>query len=277
MRVTVNGIGLEVEVAGEGPSILTLHGGPGMSDGRENMRTFGALSDAYRVVAYDQRGNGRSDLVPPYTHAQWVADAEALRQALDLGDVVLIGGSYGGFLALEYTLAYPEHVRALILRDTAASGRFHDVAKANALRRMPDIPRDALDRIFAGEMTSNEDFKASYAEIQPLYRAVRNPAAEREALERIPFHYETHNWAFAQNQPAYDVVDRLGKIQASTLVTVGRHDWIVPVEASEEIARTIPGARLVVFENSGHSPQIEERDAYLKLVRGFLAEVLGPR
>lgn len=245
-----------------------------MSDRSEGWRTFSGLQDRYRVVAFDLRGCGQSESVPPYSHAQWVEDAEALRRRLALGPVVLLGGSYGGHLALEFTLAHPDAVRALILRDTAASGRYHAVAKARAIERIPDIPRDALDRLFDGRIADDEDFCALYAAIQPLYRVVRDPAAERWALERIPFRYETHNWAFARNQPSFDLTARLGEIRAPTLVTVGRYDWICPVEASDEIAVGIPGARLAVFEHSGHSPQSEERETYLALVRAFLADVL---
>jgi len=275
LEARVNGIRLAYDDIGAGQPILLLHGGPGMSDRSEAVRIFSALSDRYRVVGFDLRGCGQSDGVPPYTHAQWIADAEALRVHLGLGQVVLLGGSYGGHLALEYALAYPQAVRALILRGTTASGRYHDMAKATALSRIPDIPRDALDRIFEGRITSNEDFRDAYAAIQPLYRVSRDPEAEREALARIPFRYETHNWAFGQNQATFDVTGRLGEIRVPTLVAVGRHDWICPVPASEEIAAGIPGARLVIFEHSGHGPQSEERDAFLALVRSFLDEALA--
>jgi proline iminopeptidase len=67
------------------------------------------------------------------------------------------------------------------------------------------------------------------------------------------------------------VTEKLSRISCPTLITVGRHDWITPVEASEELARHIPGAELIVFEKSGHSPQIEERDSWLSAVRQFLA------
>ena len=74
------------------------------------------------------------------------------------------------------------------------------------------------------------------------------------------------------NQPGYDIKDQLHRITCPVLVTVGRHDWITPVEASERIVSRTPDARLVVFEKSGHSPQIEEatcgRDG-----RDFLHEV----
>jgi proline-specific peptidase len=273
VEVRVNGVRLAYDEAGAGQAILLLHGGPGMGSRAHGLQAFSPLADRYRVVGFDLRGCGESEERPPYSHDQWVEDAEALRASLDLGPVVVLGGSYGGHLALEYTLAHQDRVRALILLDTAASGRYHAKAKATAIARVPNIDRDALDRLFGGRMTSNEDFRTSYAAIQPLYRVVRDPEEERQALERIPFRYQTHNWAFARNQPAFDLVPRLGEIRVPTLVVVGRHDWICPVEASEEIAAGIPGARLAVFEHSGHSPQVEEHQACLALVRSFIGEL----
>lgn len=275
MRLRVNGVTLDYDEAGEGQAFLALHGGPGMGSRGGNWRAFGPLRDAYRVVAYDHRGCGRSDGGEPYDHAQWVADAEGLRQALDLGPIVLFGISYGGFLALEYALAHPGNVRALILSDTAASAKYHEIAKRNAMASLPGIPSDELDRLFSGRVRDDADFRRLFSLIQPLYRVDRpdSDTAQR-ALDAIAFRHETHNWAFAKSQPNYDVSGRLGEIRMPTLVTVGRQDWITPVEAANELAHGIPGARLEIFEHSGHAPQDEEPDAYLRLVRSFLADAL---
>jgi proline iminopeptidase len=89
-------------------------------------------------------------------------------------------------------------------------------------------------------------------------------------MKSMVFRAETHNIAFSQNLPHYDLRDRLHTIQVPTLVVVGRHDWITPVASSEEIVSLIPNAELVVFENSGHSPQLEENEKFVKTVRDFL-------
>jgi proline iminopeptidase len=95
----------------------------------------------------------------------------------------------------------------------------------------------------------------------------------RERVASTPYRYETHNYAFAVNQPGYDIKAKLPGITCPTLVTVGRHDWITPVECGETIASLIPGAQLVVFEKSGHSPQLEEAELFQAVVRRFLARV----
>jgi proline-specific peptidase len=275
-KIKVNGVTLFVEDQGQGPAIITLHGGPGLGSRHDDAAVFGAFAaEGYRVVSYDQRGNGESDGAEPYSHEQFNADTEALRKELGLGKIVIAGGSYGGFLALEYALRYPENVAGVVLRDTAASNSFHYIAHERALKSgLPDITQELLDRMFDGLVYDNDDMRFLYKAILPLYWVNFTQEDLDKHLNSIIFRYETHNWAFSNNQPNFNIVDKLKTIQAPTLVLCGRHDWITPLEASEEIAREIPNSRLVVFENSGHSPQNEEREKFLGEVRQFLKQVL---
>ena len=274
MFVTVHGARLHVDVQGEGPPIYAHHGAPGLGTHATPKRAFAPLADRYRVVTFDARGSGASDATPPYTHAQWVADLDALRAHLGDESMILTGGSYGGYVALEYVLAHPERVTHLILRDTAASHRFEAQARRNALARaseFPGIDEELLDRLFQGRVESDEDFARGFAAIAPLYDANHDPEATAARVRAATFRAATHNAAFSTAVPAYDLRDRLGEIRVPTLIVVGRHDWITPVEASEELAAGIPGAELRVFEGSGHSPQIEENERFVEVVRDFLA------
>lgn len=274
MFVNVNGIQLRVDVQGEGPAIYAHHGAPGLGTHRTPRRAFGPLSDAFRVVTFDARGSGESDAVPPYTHAQWVADLDALRAHFGDEQIILTGGSYGGYVALEYVLEHPERVSHLILRDTSASHQFEAMAKRNALARaeeFPEITEELLDTLFGGRVESDEAFRNAYATIAPLYDASYDPAKAAERVAGATFRADTHNQAFSQNIPDFDLRPRLHEIQVPTLVVVGRHDWITPVAASEEIAAGVPNAELVIFENSGHSPQLEENEKFVATVREFLA------
>ncbi|HEX4287998.1 MAG TPA: alpha/beta hydrolase, partial [Trebonia sp.] len=121
MKVTINGCELNVEVMGpqDGPVLIAHHGGGGIGSLAEPKSTFGPLSDRFRVVVFDARGCGHSEGIPPYSHAQWAADVDGLRQWIGADKIVVAGGSYGGFIALEYAVAYPEHVQAIVLRDTS--------------------------------------------------------------------------------------------------------------------------------------------------------------
>ena len=273
MNVTVNGARLRVDVQGDGPPIYAHHGGPGLGSHASPKRAFAPLADAYRIVTFDARGSGESDVLPPFSNAQWVTDLDALRAHFRDERMILTGGSYGGYVALEYVLRHPERVSHLILRDTAASHRFEAQARRNALARadeFPDIDAELLDRLFEGRIESDAAFAEAFAAIAPLYDADYDPEATAERVASIRYHAATHNAAFAREVPNYDLRDRLHEIEVPTLIAVGRHDWITPVEASEELHAGIDGSELVIFEHSGHAPQLEENERFIDVVRDFL-------
>ncbi|GAA3665958.1 alpha/beta hydrolase [Nonomuraea antimicrobica] len=281
MYVDINGNRLNVEVLGEGENVIIAHhGAPGLGSLTEPRASFGRLADAYRVVVFDARGSGSSGLTGPFSHEQWVADVEALRRWIGAERVVIAGGSYGGFIAMEYAARHPDRVSAVVLRDTSADNANQELATRNAAASSRvAIDRDKLDRIMSGTVRDDDDLRDCWREILPLYDHDFDPVRDRAKVEQrvaaTPYHYETHNYAFAVNQPAYDIKHLLPGITAPTLVTVGRHDWITPPECSETIARLIPRAELRIFEKSGHSPQVEEADLWEATVRTFLDGVLG--
>lgn len=273
--------GFEVEVAGarlkvwdsggDLPAILTLHGAPGMSDHRNDWDVYQAFTDRFRVVSYDQRGSGLSSDTPPFDHARLAADADALRQELGLGErIVIAGGSYGGYLAQEYALRYPQHVLAVVLRDTTSHNGFKGTARAKALATLEGADPEELDRLFEGRTRSDDDFRDLIRKIMPLYTTTTDPERDRKAVDAMSIHHATHNWAFARNQLDFDLRPRLGELAMPVLITVGRHDWITPLGASEELHSLIPDSELVIFEHSGHGPQNEERELWRATVADFL-------
>lgn len=278
MFVEINGNKLYVEDLGprDAQPMIVHHGAPGLGSHKEPKTSFGPFADQYRVIIFDARGSGQSGGNPPFTHEQWAADIEGLRQHFGLGQIIMAGGSYGGFMAMEYTLRYPQNVKGLILRDTAGDHSHQAVAIENALKSdRVKIDQAMLSRIFDGTCYDDADFKACFAAIQPLYNAKWDPAKDAARLEQTIFRHEAHNWAFSQNLPAYDLKPKLGEIRVPTLIVVGRHDWIVPVACSELLHRLIPGSQLEIFEQSGHSPQLEEPERFQALVRAFLAGLIA--
>lgn len=269
----VNGARLRMQVLGadDAPVIIVHHGAPGLGSRSEPVRSFGPFADRYRVVTFDARGSGESEDVPPYTHAQWVADIDAVRESVGVDQVVMAGGSYGGFLAMEYTLAHPDRVSALVLRDTAANTD-HDHLAVERARSTDRVVIDewTISRIGTGNFADDAEFERYWRGILPLYDHAYDPEAVERKARATRYHHATHNAAFGQNMPAYDLTGRLGEISCPTLVVVGRHDWRTPVPASQAIVDGIPDAELVVFEHSGHSPQLEEPERFQRVVRDFL-------
>lgn len=278
--VEINGNRLAVEVLGpEGaPVIITHHGAPGLGSRAEPRASFGRLADEYRVVVFDARGSGESEGSGEFSHEQWAADIDGLREWIGAERIIMAGGSYGGFMSLEYAVRYPERVQALVLRDTAADHSHSALSRANALasdRVTVDMAK--FDRIDEGRVRDDDDLRDCWREILPLYDFVYDPEAVERKVAATPYRYEAHNYAFSKNLPSYDLRDALPGITAPTLVTVGRTDWITPVSCSETIVSLIPDARLAIFEKSGHSPQIEEAEEWTATVRDFLHQVVPPR
>ena len=276
MRITINGNELNVEVLGEpdAPVIIAHHGGGGIGDLAEPKATFGPLSDEYRVVVFDARGCGRSEGRPPFSHAQWAADLEGLREWLAVESIIVAGGSYGGFIAMEYAIAYPQHTRAMILRDTSPDNSNLERAYDNARAQTRiEINWDNFNRYWKGRITDDDDLKQRWAEIIPLYDFEYDPAAAAARVDAGIYRHEAHNWCFLYNMPNYDLRAQLPGVTCPTLVTVGRADWITPVSSAQTIANLIPNAELTIFEKSGHSPQMEEFDLFQQVMRDFLATV----
>lgn len=275
MDVTINGARLNIEVLGaenkDAPVMIVHHGAPGLGSHAEPKASFGPFADEYRVVVFDARGSGASEDKPPYTHEQWAADVDAIREWMGVEKIIMAGGSYGGFISMEYAIRYPERVISMVLRDTSADSAHQHLSRENALASdRIEVDIELFDRIMAGETRDDADLKAAWAHILPLYDHDLDMEKVKSRIENTPYHYATHNFAFAVNQKNYDLKDKLPGITAPTLITVGRHDWITPPAASETIHSLIPNSELVIFEKSGHSPQVEEAPKFIATVRDFL-------
>lgn len=275
MRVQINGNELYVEILGEAnaPTLITHHGAPGLSSHAEPKAAFGPLADEFRVVVFDARGCGASEGKPPFTNDQWTRDVEGLRNWLGVERVFVAGGSYGGFIAMRYAIDYPQRAAAVVLRNTAADGEHREAGIERALRSdRTQVDRAMWDRYMRGGLESDEDLAAAWRTLLPLYDFDYRPEQIEARLRATPFRYQTQNAAMV-NMATYDIKDELPRISCPTLVTVGRHDWIAQPRFSEQIADLIPDSRLVVFERSGHSPQVEEAPRFQRVVREFLREV----
>ena len=275
MRLQVNGTTLDCETVGEGAPALCLHGGPG-TDSSGLRRSLGPLAPALglRLVFHDHRGHGRSEWVPveQCTQDQLVADVEGLRQGLGLGRAHVLGISWGGFLGLMYAARYPDSVRTLAVVGASASRAFMPRAEENARRRATPEQWAAYRSLWDGSLADDEGFRRAFETIRPLYFLDKTLAtAANAARADTRYRLAVRKFVIDREYARYDCRAELSRIRCPTLVLVGRHDWICPVDQAEEIHRLIPRSELTVFEQSGHSPHIEERDAFT----GRLATFLG--
>ena len=273
--VEVNGATLSYEEAGPGNErvVLLLHGGRGISDHAAEFKAYRALGDRFNVIAYDHRGCGHSGLTPPFTFDQLADDVEGMRRAFS-GDrpCVVMGGSFGGMIALSYAVKYPRSLTHLMLRGTAPSHDFEPEALANLkarLHKAPNASVDMAERLFSPDIVDDTELRLIWFALQPLYFETFDPDASLEATRKLACHAETHNVLYL-NKDQYDVRDRLKDIPVPTLVVVGENDWICPPSQSRLIASRIPNAKLVEVAGCNHAIHLEANDRVLREVRTFL-------
>ncbi len=261
--------------------LLCLHGGPGAC--HDYLRSLEALADTgRRVVFYDQLGCGLSAIGEPrpalWTVDLFVEEVDAVRAALGLDRIHLLGQSWGGMLAMEYMLRQPAGVVSLTVASSPAS-MVQWVAEANRLRQeLPPEVRETLLRHEAAGTTASPEYEAAVTAFYDRHvcRVVPNPdyvARSFAKLAAAPEVYHTMNgpseFHVVGTLKEWDIIDRLGEIDVPTLVTSGRFDEATP-EIAGTVHRGIPGSVWVLFEESSHMPHAEEPERYLATVADFL-------
>ena len=254
------------DAKGTGAPLIVLHGGLGL-DHTYLRASFDQLATEMQVVYLDFRANGRSTGDGAgMTMAQLAADVDALRAHLGLETAAVFGHSYGGFVALEYALTHPDRLTHLLLSDT-------DTCAPDDGRVVESMQRLGLDpgilAAFERPAETHEDLLAIFDVVEPAYFPHSPPGIARVGLAETIFRPEGGAGGDAALE-GWDVADRLGGISVPTLVLNGVDDFLFPPGRAELMQAAIPGARLRIFETSGHLPFVEEQAAFLAAVRDFL-------
>jgi pimeloyl-ACP methyl ester carboxylesterase len=262
-----NGISLAYDEAGDadGRPVVLLHG---VSMSRQYFHTqLGPLSAKHHVVAVDLRGHGGSEKVDSgHTIPQYARDVKLFIEALALERPVLVGWSMGAFVAFDYIKQFGTGgIRGLIVVDEAASdfkwdGFPHGFIDLPALHSfMSDLQADkeAFLRHLVPEMFHSQPAPDDLEWM--VSECARLPIG---ALSAILF-----------DQSVQDYRDLIGAIDVPTLICWGRHDALLPVSGASHLLEHLPHARLVLFEDSGHCPFIEESDKFNRAVDDFVSAV----
>jgi proline iminopeptidase len=277
-QVAIRDVSLCVDVVGPGYPLLLMHGGP--SADHWTLLPLRQLADQFKLIFYDHRCNGRS-VGAPVSTMTWenlTADADALRQHFGFERWAVLGHSFGGHVALEYALRYPNRVSHLVLLDTGADSHWaRENAPALLAKRGDPRKAELVRRWFTGEFTPSEYFRifrrigGAYFHGSPLWPTIRQ-------LPRGMWHAKVRPEAliFAGRDllKEWTVVDRLGEISMPTLVMAGRDDFVFPPEHQEELAASIPDARLKIIERAGHNAFWEQPTEARAAVRDFLAHAV---
>lgn len=275
------------KIEGSGPeTLVAVHGGPGNS--LESIRPdMGPLAKRRRVIYYDQRGQGRSELITDGKKLgveRHVADLEALRKHFKLEKMTLLGNSWGGLMISLYAVAYPDRVERMVLDSPASPTR-------DLLGEMEEEIRRRMEKIYKPEQIQrNYDLRNPDA-----WRRAKDPVAVcREFFVTILAVYtytqtldgnfkgdvcfggpesvrlqpdtRNHTWNSLGN---YNLMPKLGVVKAPVLVIHGAAD-VIPLKSSELWASGYPNARLLLIEKAGHMAQAEAPEIFFPAIETFL-------
>ena len=275
--VTLNGVQIHYTVQGSGPVMIAHSGGPG-TDARL-WDDFAKIDDFVTIVMIHPRGSGLSGpsngdayLLPDYA-----SDLEALRIHLGLEKPIVMGWSHGGMAVMQFAFTYPDSLSKLILVDTSAYiGEFlSDIEGAvQEFKNEPWFEKSfaALKAEWAGEYETDEDMARLWAEEMKFYFKKFELRAEayHERTKDLPVRIASLKTFNDKEAATMDLRPRLKDITVPTLVIVGRHDFITNVSMAEEIVKSIPRARLEIFEDSGHFVLVEEPEKFYRVIKEFV-------
>ena len=280
--VSVGDTCLNVEERGEGElAVLALHGGPGLDH-----TMFGwwldPIAEMHRLVLVDERAQGRSLPAPPetWTLPQHARDVEALAAALELERYVVLGHSFGAFIALQHAVDFPRRPAGTIVSAGVPSERYlMSHVEAELARFEPEELRDQVTASWEREKEAKTEAECRSIRTDQLpfhFADPRDPRIEdvRTAMVTAAYSPDVLRAAANEGYGGIEVEDRLKDVTHPVLVLAGRHDRACSVEAAEAIARDIGAqAELHVFEDAGHLTFVEQPGEYVDTVLDFLARV----
>jgi 3-oxoadipate enol-lactonase len=260
----INGAELYYEVAGEGDPLLLLHAG--VADSRMWDDQIAVFAHHFQAIRYDLRGFGHS-VVPsrPFAHHE---DVASLMRFLGIARANVIGASFGGSVAVDFTLEYPDMVKALILCAPIISGYEPSSKEMRQFFEQEDeaLERDELD--VATELNLRmwvDGPQRTPDQVDPMVR---------ERVREMQLH------AFSVLAPegaerlelSPPAITRLAEIKVPTLIIVGELDVPEFLKISEMVGADIKGARRIVVPGVAHMPTMEKPGLFNQLVLEFLGD-----
>lgn len=278
-RISVEGGEVWFRVVGDGSGtpLLAVHGVPGSNS--QYLKVLEALGDERPVIFYDQLGGGQSDRPSDaglWTLKRFVKELGAVRAALGLSRVHLLGHSWGGMLAVDHAKAEPVGVISLVLSSVPLSIRRY-VSDIRLLRdRLPDRTLEVLLQQERGETIDAAAYEDGVLAFRQRHTLVGTtwPAEFTELLGSINPEVFVAIWGadpFDCTGVVRDYYRDLSSFDIPLLLTVGAHDATTPA-AAEDYRRSAKRAQLHVLQNSAHMAMLEEPEQYSSIVRQFLRE-----
>jgi proline iminopeptidase len=271
------------ETQGDGPPLVTLAGGPGIS--HHGFHPFlGRLRRDATVIYFDPRGRGDSDEASSYSVADDVRDIESLRRDLRLEKIDLLGVSYGAHLAVAYALEHPQRIRKLVLVSPivgrmAWESHLKILLEAQGVEgALKQIRRDREQVLLSDPSTAERLMRL----LLPLYwcdpRDARIMASSSRRRHRVPKqNFDVYEAIVGRpfgelngDLATSEVETRLGEIEAPVLLVRGDCDQVVSQDHVNWLEAQLPHAQKLPFPNAGHSPFVDEPQLFAEMVVAFL-------
>ncbi len=288
--ITVNGAKLYVVLAGKGEPLIIIPGGPGSS--HFSYRRFDSLANNYTLIYFDAFGRGKSDTakdVKEYSLARDIEDLEGLRIALHYDKWNVLGHSYGGLVAQGYALKYPSHVSHLILANTFHSfimwQENDDNSNHEIKENYPEVWEELMKIRETGAVSSDAKHQEIYGKVPYgfLYAYNAENFVNRSNIKRMPYPNAFNSKLYYQmvgkdgdfivgsDIGNFDFRKDLKKLTMPVLIYGGRYDRVAMPKMMVKYKEYCPQAKFVMFEHSGHNPQVEEPQELFILIREFLS------
>jgi proline iminopeptidase len=290
--VDAHGVMIYHKTFGRGMPLLILHGGPGASHDYF-LPYLVPLARRYELVFIDERGSGRSQKledVSEYTVENMVEDVETVRRTLNLGQISLLGHSYGGVLAQAYSLKYQRNLSHLILASTFSSTKaMNEVFRRMKGKMTPELRRRVEKLEGDGLYGHGKDYEknrythdymiAAWGEGYFPYLYQNRPDPNYDPIDNGKMSWDLYREMWGEhgefmidgNLKSVEYTDRLSAIKIPTLILVGDHDECDP-SSSQTMHEKIAGSKLVILPKSGHMTFVDQPGMFEKSVEEFLGK-----
>lgn len=290
--VTVNKAKLWVVTVGKGDPMVLIPGGPGGS--HPGLRRFDSLAGSSTLIYYDGYGRGKSDTakdVKEYSIERDIEDLEALRIALHYEKWNVLGHSYGGVVAQGYALKYPSRVKHLVLANTFHSfimwQENDDNSNHEIKTNFPEVWEELMKIREAGAVSSDQKHQDIYGKVPYGFLYAYNPEhfADRPVIGRrqpYPNAFNTKlyyqmvgkdgDFIVGNDIGNFDFRKDLKKLSMPVLIYAGRYDRVAVPRMMIKYKDYCPQAKFIMFEKSGHNPQVEEPGNLFPVLKDFLAK-----
>ncbi len=284
--ITVNAAKLYVVLVGQGDPLIIIPGGPGGA--HPGYRAFDSLAKDNQIIYFDAFGRGKSDTakdVKEYTLARDIEDIEGLRKALHLDKLNVLGHSYGGVVAQGYALKYPEHVNHLILANTFHSylmwQKNDDNSNHEIATNYPEVWDSLMIIREKGAVSSDPEHQRLYSKVPYGFLYAYNPN-NFLSRGRKPYPNSFNSKLYYQmvgrdgdflvgsDIGTFDYRRELKNLKMPVLIYGGRYDRVAVPVMMAKYKEYCPQAKFIMFEKSGHNPQIEEPSKLFALIENFL-------